>query len=145
MKETYNFGINVVCSAKGSVNANSREEAIKLINGGQWDDIDIDVEDITGFEFVTRKARKNRKPNSTAYGDKIFKLMQSLERNLNKPDLHSFRAEVKNGIVFVEGRPGEVFINYTDNDNEQTNWVGTYMAITNWLEINELDLSTVDM
>ena len=50
--KTYNFVITVSGSAKGNVKANSKNEALKKINGGQWDDIDIDVEDVSGVEYL---------------------------------------------------------------------------------------------
>lgn len=50
----FNFTISVTGSAKGTVMANSEEEACKLIHGGQWEDIDIDVEDVTALQQLAR-------------------------------------------------------------------------------------------
>ena len=54
----FNFVIRISGSAKGNVKASSKKEALELINGGQWDDIDIDVEDIIDFEYLTEKNDK---------------------------------------------------------------------------------------
>ena len=54
----FNFVIRISGSAKGNVKANSKKEALELINGGQWDDIDIDVEDIIDFEYLTEQNDK---------------------------------------------------------------------------------------
>ena len=51
--KTFNFVMMVAGSAKGTVKANSKKEALKTINAGQWDDIDIDIEDIIEIEHLT--------------------------------------------------------------------------------------------
>ena len=53
--KTFNFVIRVSGSAKGNVKANSKQEALEMIKGGQWDDIDIDVEDIIEIENLTER------------------------------------------------------------------------------------------
>lgn len=45
----------VVGSAKGNVKANSKQEALEMVRGGQWDDIDIDVEDVIDVEHLTEE------------------------------------------------------------------------------------------
>lgn len=80
-----------------------------------------------------------------SYGDKIFKLLQSLERNINKPDLHSFKARIKNGVVFVEARQGEVYISEMRHDTTHVGWTGTYIAAANRLEMLGLDLDSVEI
>ena len=80
-----------------------------------------------------------------SYGDKIFKLLQTLERNINKPDLHSFKARIKNGVVFVEARRGEVYISEMRADTTHVGWAGTYMAAANRLEMLGLDLDSVEI
>lgn len=79
------------------------------------------------------------------YGDKIFKLMQSIERNRNTPDLHSFTARIKNGTVFVEGREGEAFIDERYDNGKENQFCGCYMAVTNRLEMLGLDLDSVEI
>lgn len=53
--ETYNFVMRIEGSAKGTVKANSKKEAKEMIKVGQWDDIDVDVEDIIEIEHLTEK------------------------------------------------------------------------------------------
>lgn len=78
------------------------------------------------------------------YGDKIFKLLQRMERDRDKPDLHSFKAETEKGTVFVEARSGEVRMD-EHRENEVIPWVGSYMAAANRLEMLGLKLNTVEM
>ena len=82
--------------------------------------------------------------NELSYGDKIFKLLQKLEKNLHKPDLHSFKGQIKDGSVFVEARRGEVFID-DERGGNRTSWAGTYIAAANRLEMLGLDLDTVEI
>jgi len=56
--KTFNFIMRVAGSAKGTVIANSKKEALKIIEEGQWNDIDIDVEDIIEVEHLTEKQNK---------------------------------------------------------------------------------------
>jgi hypothetical protein len=77
-------------------------------------------------------------------GDRIFKLIQQLERNVNAPDLHSFKASIKNGIVFVEARLDGIYIEHQIGDKEMK-WVGLGIAAANRLEMLELDPDSVDM
>jgi hypothetical protein len=83
--------------------------------------------------------------NKQTYGDKIFKLLQKLERNINKPDLHSFCAKVKNGTVYVDARCDGIYIGFTDNKNNYSGWVGTCIAASNRLEMLEIDMDTVEV
>ena len=80
-----------------------------------------------------------------SYGDKIFKLLQGLERKVNVPDLHSFVANVKNGVVFVEARQGEAYIRETRKDATCVDWAGNYIAAANRLEMLRLDLDSVEI
>ena len=79
-----------------------------------------------------------------SYGDRIFKLIQKLERNVNVPDLHSFKANIKDGIVFVDARIDGIYIEHHIED-KKTQWVGYAIAAANRLVMLELDLDTVDM
>jgi len=83
--------------------------------------------------------------NQTSYGDKILKLLQKLERNVNSPDLHSFKANIKNGVVFVEARQGEVYISEMRYDTTHVGWTGTYIIAANRLEMLGLDLDSVEI
>lgn len=49
----YKFTMRVDASASGNVFAKSAEDARKRIKAGEWDDIDIDVEDVMEIESVT--------------------------------------------------------------------------------------------
>lgn len=49
---TYNFTMRIDGSARGTVKANTKKEAEDRIRAGEWDDIDIDVEDIFEIESV---------------------------------------------------------------------------------------------
>lgn len=84
-----------------------------------------------------------------SYGDKIFKLLQKLGRNLHYPDIHSFKANTKDGVVFAEAREGEVYIRHIPNNaetaSEYTDWAGTYIAAANRLEMLGLDLNSVEI
>ena len=79
-----------------------------------------------------------------SYGGRIFKLIRQLERNVNVPDLHSFKADIKDGIVFVEARVDGIYISH-HIEGKETKWVGYAIAAANRLEMLGLDLSTVDM
>lgn len=52
----FTFVMRVSGSAKGNIKANSRKEALEKINTGQWDDIDIDVEDIIDVENLKEES-----------------------------------------------------------------------------------------
>lgn len=80
-----------------------------------------------------------------SYGDKIFKLLQSLERNVNTPDLHSFKANTKNGVVFVEARPGGIYISEMRADETRGEWAGLAIACANRLEMLGVDLDSVEI
>lgn len=87
--------------------------------------------------------------NELSYGDKIFKFLQKCNRQCNTPDLHTFRADIENGTVWVECRGFEVYIESRTYDNEGkekiTEWAGTTIAAANRLEKLKIDLTTVDM
>lgn len=48
----FDFTIRVSGSAKGTVIAKDKKEAKELIQGGQWEEIDIDVEDVIEVEHL---------------------------------------------------------------------------------------------
>jgi hypothetical protein len=79
--------------------------------------------------------------------DEIFKLLQKCNRNSNKPDLHSFTADVQNGTVYVECRGFEVYIEsriYGEREKVYR-WVGNTMAAANRLAALNIDLLSVEM
>ena len=43
-------------------------------------------------------------------GDKIFMFLQKCNRNHNVPDIHSFKARINDGVVWVECRGYEIYI-----------------------------------
>lgn len=49
----YDYSMRVDCHAYGTVNAKSKADAKERINEGQWDDIDIDVEDIVTINEIS--------------------------------------------------------------------------------------------
>ena len=83
-------------------------------------------------------------------GDKIFKFLQKCNRNHNVPDLHSFKAKIKGGTVWVECRGYEVYIEtqiFDENTDvcKTSQWAGTAIAAANRLEMFGIDLDTIDM
>ena len=82
-------------------------------------------------------------------GDRIFKWLQKCNRNVHIPDLHTFKARIKNGFVWVECRGFEVFIEtYTydkDGNETRTPWAGTTIAAANKLEMLGIDMETIEM
>lgn len=81
----------------------------------------------------------------------LWKALKYCDSNRNKPDLHSFVVNIKNGIAFVEVREyGEVFIEtktQSDGDNEEktTQWCGTLIAACNRLEMLGANHETISM
>lgn len=82
-------------------------------------------------------------------GDKIFKFLQNCNKQRHTPDLHSFKAKIEKGTVWVECRGFEVFIEsltYNDKGLEiRTPWVGNTVAAANRLELLKMDFNTIDM
>ena len=78
------------------------------------------------------------------YDDRLFKLILKCQRNYNKPDIHSFMIDVKNGRAFVECRQYEVFIKFYSGDSVKE-WIGTAIAAANALDIYGADYNTIDM
>lgn len=77
-------------------------------------------------------------------GDKIFKFLQKCNTNCHKPDLHSFTARINGGIVYVECRGYDVYIESQIFD-KKTQWVGTTVAAANRLEMLGIEFDTIDM
>lgn len=81
--------------------------------------------------------------------DKIFKFLQKCNRQHATPDLHSFKANIKNGVVFVDCRGYETFIESitcdTDGNEISQRFVGTTIAAANRLEMLQMDFNSIDM
>ncbi|MDO4495215.1 MAG: hypothetical protein Q4B62_05430 [Clostridiaceae bacterium] len=82
--------------------------------------------------------------------DRIFKILQNCNRNHNVPDIHSFKAKINGGVVWVECRGYEVYIETQILDEhtdacKKIKWVGTTVAAANRLEKLGIDLDTIDM
>lgn len=80
----------------------------------------------------------------------ILNLLQRCRRQWYKPDLHSFRARIKDGVVFVECDPDHVTIEaitYDNKGNEIRRGWRTGRALYDAVELLEqlsIDLATVE-
>lgn len=81
------------------------------------------------------------------YGDRIFNILRQFNNRAHIPDLHSFTAKIKNGVVFVECRGYEVMVEsrtYGENGKEKVStWCGTTIAAANRLEMMRLETDTI--
>lgn len=80
-------------------------------------------------------------------GDKIFKLLLKCNRNTNKPDKHSFVANIENGTVYVECRGFEIYIESRIYGEQEkvVRWSGSTIAAANRLEKLGIDLISIEM
>lgn len=80
--------------------------------------------------------------------DVILKRMQKLHRMRHKPDLHSFKANIKNGLAYVEAQWDGIFIEFFTYDAEgnekRERWVGSVKSAARELEMRGLDLASVE-
>lgn len=80
--------------------------------------------------------------------DNILKLLQKLHKMRHKPDLHSFKAKIKSGVVFVEAEEDaifmEIFIYDADGHENRERWVGAITEAATKLERLEIDPATVE-
>lgn len=88
--------------------------------------------------------------NELSTGDKILKLLQKCNRHRYIPDLHSFKAKIENGVVFVECSGYDAFtiwsITYDKNGEEKRSlWSGPTIEAGSKLELLKIDLNTVEM
>ena len=88
--------------------------------------------------------------NDNNLGDKIFKILQGLKKQMHIPDLHSFKAKIKNGVAFVEYTMNdEIYIEYfiydAQGNEKRYQWAGTLIAAANKLEALQIELETIDM
>lgn len=76
--------------------------------------------------------------------DNLFKLILSCCKDYNKPDLHSFTANIRNGTCVVDCRKNEVYIKeyYEDKTNE---WIGLPVAAETRLQMLGIDYESIDM
>lgn len=78
----------------------------------------------------------------------ILKRLQKLHRMRHKPDLHSFKAKIKNGVVYVESEEDAIFMEfftYDDAGNEtRARWVGSVAGAARELESRGIDLASVE-
>ena len=81
------------------------------------------------------------------YGDRIFKILHAFNRKAHIADLHSFTANIENGVVFVECRGYEVMVEsrtYDKSGKEKVStWCGTTVAAANRLEMLKLNIDTI--
>ena len=81
--------------------------------------------------------------------DKLFKFLLECNRRCNIPDLNSFVANIKDGMVYVECRGYETYIEsrtYNENQNEhKTKWAGTTIAAANRLEMLGMDFNSIEI
>lgn len=78
--------------------------------------------------------------------DEIFKLLQKCNRNSNK-SLHSFRADIQGGTVYVECRGFEVYIESRIYGEQEKvyRWAGNTVAAANRLAMLNIDLLSLEM
>lgn len=78
----------------------------------------------------------------------ILNLLERLLRRRHIPDLHSFKAKIKNGVVFVDAQWDGFhidFITYDGAGNEtRESWVGSAFLAARELESRGLDLTSVE-
>lgn len=83
--------------------------------------------------------------------DALLKLLQRCRRQWYKPDLHSFRAQIKDGVVFVECDWDGVDIDaftYDKKGNEHRNFWRLGTALNDAIDVLEkleINLDTVSM
>lgn len=78
----------------------------------------------------------------------ILKILQRLHRMRHKPDLHSFKAKIKDGVAYVEAEEDGIFIEcftYDDEGNEtRERWVGPIPEAVRELHERGLELKSVE-
>lgn len=78
----------------------------------------------------------------------ILKLLQKLHRMRHKPDLHSFKAKIKAGVVYVEAEEDAIFIAAFTYDaagkETRTRWAIPIEVAADKLEKLGIDLATVE-
>lgn len=78
----------------------------------------------------------------------ITKLLKKLHQRRHKPDLHSFKAKIAAGVVFVEAEEDAIFIEAFIYDEEgrelRERWCDRLDVAARRLECLGLDLATVE-
>lgn len=78
----------------------------------------------------------------------ILELLEKIHRMRHKPDLHSFKAKIKAGVVYVEAEESVIFMEfftYDDKGNEtRRRFTGSIPEAASELEKQEIDLATVE-
>lgn len=81
------------------------------------------------------------------YRDKIYNLIWKLKRNKNKPDMHSFKAFIKNGVIWVDydgDKKMWVVVLQRNGVRDSADYVNpAYLA--NQLAFLDLDLESVEI
>lgn len=76
--------------------------------------------------------------------EKVLKFLQRLTRNAHKPDLHSFKAHIRDGVVFVEARHDEIIISERMDGDSRFCWRGSVVEAAKRLEQMGLDLDSIE-
>lgn len=76
--------------------------------------------------------------------DKVFKLVLKMQRNHNKPDLHSFVANTKDGRVYVEGQADGCYVEHCVGESFYQ-YHALPVAVANLLIQMEIDLDSVEI
>lgn len=81
--------------------------------------------------------------------DSIFVILTKLQISHHRKELHSFRATIKDGFVYVECRGYEVYVEThttgTDGEERTTQFCGTTVAAANRLEMLGINMATIEM
>ena len=81
--------------------------------------------------------------------ERVFKFLQKCCRRHNVHDLHSFQANVKNGVVFVDCGEHKIFVEsfiYDDSGNEtRSEFAGAIIEVANHLEMLGIDFDSIEM
>ena len=81
--------------------------------------------------------------------ERIFKFLKRCNRQHATPDLHSFKANIKNGVAFVDCRGYETFIeSITCNesgDETREQFTGTAAEVAERLYELQIDLNSIEM
>ena len=75
--------------------------------------------------------------------DRLFKFILRCNRHKDTPDLHSFKIAITGGVAFVECRGFEVYVEAHTKTIER--FVGTDIAVTNFLEKRGADYESIEM
>ena len=78
----------------------------------------------------------------------IIKMLEKIYRMRHKPDLHSFKAKTRDGIVYVEAEEEGIFVESITYDAEgkerRERWVRPIAVTAIELEVMGIDLTSVE-